>query len=40
MGDNRDDSDDSRNHLGEPGGGYVPVDKVVGRVAWKYWSGS
>ena len=40
MGDNRDDSDDSRNHLGDPGGGYVPVDKVVGRVAWKYWSGS
>lgn len=40
MGDNRDASDDSRNHLGDPGGGFVPVDRVVGRVAWKYWPGS
>lgn len=40
MGDNRDASDDSRHHLGDPGGGFVPVDRVVGRVAWKYWSGS
>lgn len=39
LGDNRDASDDSRNHLGDPGGGFVPVDRVLGRVAWKYWSG-
>ncbi len=37
LGDNRDDSADSRSHLGDPGGGMVPVDDVVGHVAWRYW---
>ncbi|MFJ4850806.1 MULTISPECIES: signal peptidase I [unclassified Streptomyces] len=37
MGDHRDDSGDSRVHVQEPGGGFVPVDDVIGRafaVAW------
>ncbi|MFF2524677.1 signal peptidase I [Streptomyces liangshanensis] len=34
MGDHRDNSRDSRDHLGEPGGGVVPVERVVGRVRW------
>ena len=33
MGDNRQNSDDSRAHLDETGGGFVPVDDVVGK-AW------
>lgn len=37
LGDNRGDSADSRSHLGDPGGGMVPVDDVVGHVAWRYW---
>ncbi|WP_338538403.1 signal peptidase I [Janibacter terrae] len=37
LGDNRGDSVDSRSHLGDPGGGMVPVDDVVGHVAWRYW---
>jgi signal peptidase I len=37
MGDNRNDSADSRAHLGDPGGGTVPVDRVVGRVVGVYW---
>lgn len=37
MGDNRTDSDDSRNHLGDPGGGMVPVGDVIGVVVWRYW---
>ncbi|MFI9625753.1 signal peptidase I [Streptomyces sp. NPDC052042] len=37
MGDHRDASRDSRDHLGEPGGGMVPVDRVVGRVDWIGW---
>lgn len=37
LGDNRGDSADSRAHLGDPGGGMVPVDDVVGHVAWRYW---
>lgn len=32
MGDHRSRSRDSRDHLGEPGGGMVPVEKVVGRA--------
>lgn len=32
MGDNRDVSEDSRAHLGSPGGGTVPTDVVIGRV--------
>nr|WP_307853019.1 signal peptidase I [Kitasatospora sp. RG8] len=34
MGDHRSASRDSRDHLGEPGGGFVPEDKVVGRAEW------
>lgn len=37
MGDHRSDSRDSRDHLGEPGGGTVPVDKVIGRADWIGW---
>ncbi|MFI1973095.1 signal peptidase I [Streptomyces cinnamoneus] len=37
MGDHRSDSRDSRDHLGEPGGGTVPVDRVIGRVDWIGW---
>ena len=37
LGDNRSSSSDSRDHLGDPGGGMVPVDDVVGHVAWRYW---
>ncbi len=44
MGDHRSNSADSRAHLGDPGGGFVPVDRVVGRgmsVVWPVgnWSG-
>ncbi|MFF8770683.1 signal peptidase I [Kitasatospora sp. NPDC015120] len=37
MGDHRNDSRDSRFHVNEPGGGFVPVKNVVGRafvIAW------
>lgn len=37
MGDHRSRSRDSRDHLGEPGGGMVPVDRVIGRVDWFGW---
>ncbi|KRE38648.1 hypothetical protein ASG73_05980 [Janibacter sp. Soil728] len=37
LGDNRSDSADSRAHLGDPGGGMVQVDDVVGHVSWRYW---
>jgi len=37
MGDHRGDSADSRSHLGDPGGGTVPVGRVVGRVVGVYW---
>lgn len=37
MGDHRDDSRDSRDHLGDPGGGTVPLDKVIGRAEWIIW---
>jgi signal peptidase I len=37
MGDNRGDSADSRAHMGGPGGGFVPVDDVVGRVFALVW---
>ena len=32
MGDNRNDSADSRALLGRPGGGFIPVDRVIGPV--------
>jgi signal peptidase I len=37
MGDHRTVSQDSRSHLGEPGGGTVPVDKVVGKAFVVVW---
>lgn len=37
MGDHRADSADSRDHLGDPGGGTVPVGKVIGRAEWIAW---
>ncbi len=37
MGDNRSVSADSRAHLGDPGGGTVPLDHVVGRVVAVWW---
>ena len=37
MGDNRDDSGDSRAHVSDPGGGTVPLNHVVGRVASIWW---
>jgi signal peptidase I len=37
LGDHRGRSRDSRDHLGEPGGGMVPVDRVVGRADWIGW---
>jgi signal peptidase I len=37
MGDHRLISDDSRNHLGEPGGGTVPENAVVGRAFVIIW---
>jgi signal peptidase I len=37
MGDHRSASADSRSHLGDPGGGTVPVDRVVGRVLGVFW---
>lgn len=37
MGDNRDNSADSRAHMGEPGGGFVPVSDVVGKAWLRVW---
>ncbi|WP_203182707.1 signal peptidase I [Streptomyces pratensis] len=37
MGDHRSNSRDSRDHLGQPGGGMVPVERVIGRVDWLGW---
>jgi signal peptidase I len=37
MGDHRSSSADSRDHLGDPGGGMVPVDRVIGRVVAVWW---
>ncbi|MFC8916604.1 signal peptidase I [Streptomyces sp. NPDC047821] len=37
MGDHRSHSRDSRDHLGSPGGGMVPVDHVIGRADWIGW---
>ena len=38
MGDNRDDSLDSRFTLAQGGVGLVPVDRLVGRAAFAFWS--
>ena len=37
MGDNRSNSEDSRAHMGQPGGGYVPLENVEGRVFVVLW---
>ncbi|MGQ0631730.1 MAG: signal peptidase I [Sporichthyaceae bacterium] len=37
MGDHRSRSADSRAHLGAPGGGTVPMDKIVGRAIAIVW---
>ncbi|CAM5228800.1 Signal peptidase I OS=Streptomyces tendae OX=1932 GN=lepB PE=3 SV=1 [Streptomyces tendae] len=37
LGDHRADSSDSRDHLGSPGGGMVPLDDVIGRADWIVW---
>lgn len=37
MGDQRNRSADSRAHLGDPGGGFVSVDRVSGRVLAVVW---
>jgi signal peptidase I len=37
MGDNRSDSDDSRYHTGDPGGGAIPENEVVGRAFMIIW---
>jgi signal peptidase I len=37
MGDHRSDSDDSRYHPGDPGGGAIPESQVVGRAFMIIW---
>jgi signal peptidase I len=37
MGDHRSNSADSRAHMGDPGGGFVPEAKVVGRAMSVLW---
>ncbi|MFD7456652.1 MULTISPECIES: signal peptidase I [unclassified Streptomyces] len=37
LGDHRSASSDSRDHLGSPGGGMIPVDEVIGRAAGIVW---
>ncbi|MGQ4384445.1 signal peptidase I [Streptomyces sp. SAS_270] len=37
LGDHRSDSRDSRDHLGSPGGGMIPVGDVIGRADWVAW---
>jgi len=37
MGDHRSASADSRAHIGDPGGGFVPVDRVIGRAFVVVW---
>ncbi|MFF8972071.1 signal peptidase I [Streptomyces sp. NPDC014995] len=37
LGDHRSASSDSRDHLGSPGGGMIPVDAVIGRADWIVW---
>lgn len=40
MGDHRSDSSDSRTHLGDPGGGMVRLNDIIGRAAMIYWPAS
>ncbi|MEZ3181350.1 signal peptidase I [Streptomyces pimonensis] len=37
LGDHRSRSSDSRDHLGSPGGGMVPVDSLIGRAEGIVW---
>lgn len=37
LGDNRANSGDSRYNMGGPGGGFVPIDNVVGKAFVKVW---
>lgn len=37
MGDNRPVSDDSRDHLGDPGGGTIAREDVIGVVTARFW---
>ncbi|MGW7499670.1 signal peptidase I [Streptomyces luteogriseus] len=37
LGDHRSNSSDSRDHLGSPGGGMIPVDDVIGRADGIIW---
>ncbi|MFC3575316.1 signal peptidase I [Streptomyces yaanensis] len=37
LGDHRADSSDSRDHLGSPGGGMIPLGAVIGRADWLIW---
>lgn len=37
MGDHRSQSADSRSRIGAPGGGFVPVDRVIGRAFVRTW---
>ncbi|MGI8433501.1 MAG: signal peptidase I [Nocardioidaceae bacterium] len=37
LGDNREHSADSRVHTGDPGGGFIPVEDVVGKVLVVVW---
>ncbi|MFE9664581.1 signal peptidase I [Streptomyces sp. NPDC005955] len=37
LGDHRSASSDSRDHLGSPGGGMIPLDHVIGRAEWITW---
>jgi signal peptidase I len=37
MGDHRSASADSRAHMGDPGGGFVPEDRVIGRAFAVVW---
>jgi len=37
LGDNRDNSADSRAHMGDPGGGFIPENDVVGKVFVTVW---
>jgi len=38
MGDNRDDSEDSRFSPAEGGVGFLPVERIVGRAGYAFWS--
>ncbi|MGI5458296.1 signal peptidase I [Streptomyces sp. CA-249302] len=37
LGDHRSVSSDSRDHLGSPGGGMIPLSDVIGRADWIVW---